>query len=290
MTTETGPAVDALAESVTGRISGPTDPSWDADRVAWNLAVDQRPCLVGRPRTASDVADIVIFAGQHGLRVAPQATGHGAGALGDLSDTILLRTDDMRDIEVDADARRVRVDAGVIWGEVGSALAPFGLVALAGSAHDVGVVGYTLGGGFSWLARKYGLAASRLRSVETVTGDGLVHRADATTDPDLFWSARGGGGTTGIVTAIEPPMTPSGCWCRCVSSVRSWTPSPRCRPSASSRSTWIRPHPPRSRRTEKQNALVNQGWRVLRFTWLDLTERPDRVVAQVRRAMITVSG
>jgi hypothetical protein len=208
MTTETGPAVDALAESVTGRISGPTDPSWDADRVAWNLAVDQRPCLVGRPRTASDVAEIVIFAGHHGLRVAPQATGHGAGALGDLSDTILLRADDMRDIEIDADARRVRVDAGVIWGEVGSALAPFGLVALAGSAHDVGVVGYTLGGGFSWLARKYGLAASRVRSVEIVTGDGLVHRADATTDPDLFWSARGGGGTTGIVTAIEFDVLP----------------------------------------------------------------------------------
>src|SRR6185436_2207981 len=105
-------------------------------------------------------------------------------------------------------ARRVRVDAGVIWGEVGSALAPFGLVALAGSAHDVGVVGYTLGGGFSWLARKYGLAASRVRSVEIVTGDGLVHRADATTDPDLFWSARGGGGTTGIVTAIEFDVLP----------------------------------------------------------------------------------
>lgn len=90
------------------------------------------------------------------------------------------------------------------------ALAPFGLVGLAGSAHDVGVVGYTLGGGCSWLARKHGLAASHVTAVELVTGDGAFHRADATTDPDLFWSARGGGGTTGVVTAIEFEALPIG--------------------------------------------------------------------------------
>lgn len=93
------------------------------------------------------------------------------------------------------------------WGEVSRALAPFGLAALAGSAHDVGVVGYTLGGGFSWLAHRYG-AASRVRAVEMVTGDGRVQHADATIDPDLFWSARGGGGTTGVVTAIEFDVLP----------------------------------------------------------------------------------
>jgi hypothetical protein len=192
---------------LTGRISGSSDPSWDMDRTAWNLAVDQRPDVVARPSNVADVATIVDFAGRHGLRVAPQGTGHGAGALGDLTDTILLRTDDLRDVEVDAEGRWVRVGAGVTWGGVSRALAPFGLAALAGSSHDVG---YTLGGGVSWLARRYGLAASHVRAVEMVTGDGRVHHADATVDPDLFWSARGGGGTTGVVTAIEFDVLPIG--------------------------------------------------------------------------------
>lgn len=206
--TDRWPSTAALRGKLTGRISTPTDPSWDADRMAWNLAVDQQPALVARPAEAADVATIVDFAQRQGLRVAPQGTGHGAGALGDLADTILLRTDDLRGIDIDADRRRVRVGAGVTWGEVSRALAPFGLVALAGSAHDVGVVGYTLGGGVSWLAREHGLACSHLREVELVTGDGVLHRADAVTDPDLFWSARGGGGTTGIVTAIGFDVLP----------------------------------------------------------------------------------
>lgn len=202
-TAETDPATVALARALTGRIAGPKAPTWDTDRMAWNLAADQRPRLVGRPQTAADVAEIVRFAGEHGLRVAPQGTGHGASPLGDLTGTVLLRTDDLREIRLDLTRRRVRVGAGVTWGEVSRALAPHGLIALAGSSHDVGVVGYTLGGGFSWLAREHGLATSHVTAVDMVTGDGLVHRADATTEPDLFWSVRGGGGTTGIVTAIE---------------------------------------------------------------------------------------
>lgn len=207
-TAETDPATIALARTLTGRIAGPKDPTWDTDRMAWNLATDQRPRLVGRPQNAADVAAIVRFAGEHDLRVAPQGTGHGASPLGDLSDTILLRTDDLREIRVDQDRGRVRVGAGVTWGEVSRALAPYGLAALAGSSHDVGVVGYTLGGGFSWLARKHGLAASQVTAVDLVTGNGIVQHADMTTEPDLFWSARGGGGTTGIVTAIEFATVP----------------------------------------------------------------------------------
>lgn len=198
-----GPTPVLRTPDLTGRMVGPADPSWDADRAAWNLAVDQRPAYVARPADARDVAAIVRFAGAHGLRVAPQGTGHGAAALGDLTGTVLLRTDDLREVRVDAERRRVRVGAGVTWGEVTGELAPFGLVGLAGSAHDVGVVGYSLGGGCSWLARRHGLAASHVTAVELVTGDGDFHRADAETDPDLFWSARGGGGTTGIVTAVE---------------------------------------------------------------------------------------
>jgi FAD/FMN-containing dehydrogenase len=207
-TTDITAAAPSLAGTLNGRIATPADSGWDHDRAAWNVAADQHPVLVGRPATATDVVTIVDFARRHGLRVAPQGTGHGAGALGDLADTILLRTDDLRDIRVDPDRRQVRVGAGATWGEVSRALTPFGLAALAGSSHDVGVTGYTLGGGYSWLARKHGLAANLVRAVELVTGDGSAHRIDAATDPDLFWAVRGSGGGTGIVTAIEFEVLP----------------------------------------------------------------------------------
>lgn len=192
-----------LAARLTGRLVTPTDSDWDQARQAWNLAVDQRPVFVVQAATAGDVAATIDFARAAGLRVAPQGTGHNAGALGDLADTILLRTDRMREITVDTAARRVRTGAGVLWQEVTAALAPHGLVGLAGSAGDVGVVGYLLGGGYSWFGRKYGLGSSAVTAVELVTGDGIFHRADAEHDPELFWAVRGGAGNTGVVTAIE---------------------------------------------------------------------------------------
>ena len=163
------------------------DPEWPTATLAWNLSVDQHPAFVVRVDSAAEVAEVVSFARSNGLRVAPQGTGHNAAPLGDLTDTILLRTDRLREVTVDVPARTVRVGAGALWADVTAALAPHGLTALAGSSADVGVVGYTLGGGYSWLSRKYGLATSRVTAIEIVTGDGVFRRI---TDPeqDLFWA------------------------------------------------------------------------------------------------------
>jgi FAD/FMN-containing dehydrogenase len=192
-----------LAAVLFGRLLRPGGPDWDAARQAWNLAVDQRPEFVVQAHTPGDVAATIDFARESGLRVAPQGTGHNAGALGDLTGTILLRTDRMREVTVDADRRIVRVGAGVLWQEVTEALAPHGLAGLAGSSGDVGVAGYLLGGGYSWLARRFGLGCSAVTAVELVTGDGQQHRVDADHEPELFWAVRGGGGNVGIVTALE---------------------------------------------------------------------------------------
>ena len=118
------------------------------------------------------------FARANGLRVAAQGTGHGAAALGDLSDAVLVRTHQLRDVEIDAEARRARAGAGVIWEEVVEPATALGLTALHGSSPDVGVAGYTLGGGIGWLARKHGLAANSVTAIELVTADGEFHRAD----------------------------------------------------------------------------------------------------------------
>jgi hypothetical protein len=201
-------SVDGLRARLTGRVATPTDDDWDAVRAAWNLSVDQRPSMVALPDSASDVAAVLDFASGAGLHVAPQGTGHNASPLGDLGATILLRTDRMREVTVDPVARSVRVGAGVPWSEVTDALAPHGLVGRSGSSGSVGVTGFTLGGGYSWLARRHGLAANSVTAVELVTGDGVLHRVDASSEPELFWAVRGGGANVGIVCSLEFTVLP----------------------------------------------------------------------------------
>ena len=198
----------ALRARVAGDVVTPADEAWDEARQAWNLAVDQRPVAVVLAETADDVVATIEEARAAGLRVAPQGTGHNAKPLGELSGTILLRTSRMRGVEIDPAAQIARVEAGVIWIEVVEAAAEHGLAALAGSSPDVGVVGYTLGGGLSWLARKYGFAANQVTAVELVSADGRFIRADRENEPDLFWAVRGGGGSFGVVTALEFRLFP----------------------------------------------------------------------------------
>ena len=186
----------------------PHDPRWNEARVAWNLAVDQQPAAVALPESAADVMAVVRWARSRGLRVAPQGTGHSAAAMGSLAHTVLVKTERMRGVEIDGEKGIARVDAGVLWAEVSEVAAEHGLAALAGSSPDVGVVGYSLGGGISWLARRYGLAANSVTAVELVNADGELVRADADNESELFWALRGGGGSFGVVTALEFQLYP----------------------------------------------------------------------------------
>ena len=200
--------VETLRSRISGDVVAPEAPEWDEVRLAWNLAVDQRPALVALPETADDVVAIVEYAREHGYRIAPQGTGHNAGPLGPMPHTVLLKTERMRGVEIDAERAIARVEAGVVWAEVTAAAAEHGLAGLAGSSSDVGVVGYTLGGGVSWLGRRYGLAANSVTAVELVTAANGLIRADADNHPDLFWALRGGGGSFGVVTALEFRLYP----------------------------------------------------------------------------------
>jgi FAD/FMN-containing dehydrogenase len=202
------PSADPMPAPIDELIVRPGDDGWDQARQAWNLTVDQRPVAVARPGTVDDVIQIVRWARTKGLRVAAQGTGHAAAAHAALDDTVLVRTERLKDVQIDHELLRARVGAGVVWSEVSAAAAEFGLAALAGSGPDVGVVGYTLGGGVSWLARRYGLAANSVLAVELVTADGRIVRADEYHEPDLFWALRGGGGAFGVVTALEFELYP----------------------------------------------------------------------------------
>ena len=204
-TTTTPLPAEALRGLCGGAVHLPGDPGYDHARMPWNVAVDQRPAAVALPRTVDDVRDLVRAASAAGLRVAPQSTGHGAGPLaeGGLDDVVIVRTSGMAAVSVDPAARIGRAEGGALWQDVVDAVAPHGLAALHGSSPDVAVAGYSLGGGLGWYARKLGLATNSVTAVELVTADGALVRADAHQHQDLFWALRGGGGSFGLVTAIE---------------------------------------------------------------------------------------
>jgi len=206
-TTFTRP-VGHLSASLDSKVVLPGDERFDDARRAWNLAIDQRPAAVVFPESATAVAAVVGYAAKRGLRVAAQGTGHNAGPLGSLADTVLLRTDRMRGIQIDPEAGIARAEAGAVWLDVVQAAAQHGLAALAGSSPDVGVTGYTLGGGLSFLGRRHGLAANNVTAAEVVTTDGRWVRADNEHESDLFWALRGGGGSFGVVTALEFRLFP----------------------------------------------------------------------------------
>jgi len=194
---------DALAAALTGIV--PVHPPGSAEHAALagtvNLAVTQRPALVAAPRTPDEVAHVVRLAGEHGVPVAVQATGHGASA--PLDGAVLVSTAALDHLTVLPVLGGAHVGAGVRWGEVVAAAAPYGLAPVCGSAPSVGVVGYLTAGGHGPLARTLGVSSDRVRAFDVVTGDGVLRRATPTEEPDLFWGLRGGRGALGVVVAVE---------------------------------------------------------------------------------------
>jgi FAD/FMN-containing dehydrogenase len=206
--TTPAPAAESLQGLCEGAVHFAGDPGYDEARVPWNVAIDQRPAAVAYPANAREVADVVKAAAKAGLRVAPQSTGHNAGPLGSLEDVVLLRTSAMTGVTIDADNRRARVEGGTLWLDAVEAAGEVGLAALHGSSPDVGIVGYSLGGGMGWYARELGLQTNSVTAAELVTADGELVRADQNTNPALFWALRGGGGNFGVVTALEFALYP----------------------------------------------------------------------------------
>ncbi|MFI7676673.1 FAD-binding oxidoreductase [Actinophytocola sp. NPDC049390] len=155
---------------------------------------------------AHDVRARVLAARDRNRPVTVYATGHG-GQLPD-GDVEVIATAGMTGVRIDPERRTARVGAGVRWGAVIAAAARFGLAPLSGTSPDVGVVGYTLGGGMSWLSRVFGFAADSVVAAEIVTADGASRTVSADREPDLFWAIRGGGGNFGVVTALEFRLYP----------------------------------------------------------------------------------
>lgn len=198
--------ITRLRASIHGQILIPEDIGYDSARQAWNLAVDQHPAIILIAHSANDIVEAVRFANVQDLSIAVQATGHGV--IREANDSLLIVTSQMTDVRVDTDSQTAWIGAGAKWGRVLTQTQIVGLAPLLGSSPDVGAVGYTLGGGMGWLARKYGLSTDNVNYFEVVTTDGEIVRASQIENDDLFWGLRGGGGNFGIVTGMEIRLHP----------------------------------------------------------------------------------
>jgi FAD/FMN-containing dehydrogenase len=196
-------ALAALRARVRGVVLTEAEDGYDAARNVWNAMIDRRPGLIVRCAGAADVQAAVEFARDAGAVIAVRGGGHNIAGSAVCDGGVMIDLTPMKSVRVDPAARIARVEPGVTLGEFDREAQAFGLITPTGINSTTGVAGLTLGGGFGWISRKFGLTADNLLSADVVTADGRLIRASDTENPDLLWALRGGGGNFGIVTSFE---------------------------------------------------------------------------------------
>jgi len=203
-------AVEGLQAKLRGRLIRPGDAYYDETRTIWNAMIDRRPALIARCAGTADVMAAVRFVREHNVLASVRGGGHNIAGTALCDGGLLIDLSAMRGVHVDPRARVARVGAGATLGDFDHEAQAFGLATPLGINSTTGVAGLTLGGGFGWLSRKYGLAIDNLRSADVVSADGELRRASPDDDADLFWAIRGGGGNFGVVTSFEFGLHPVG--------------------------------------------------------------------------------
>jgi FAD/FMN-containing dehydrogenase len=195
--------LEELDSRVQGRLLRPGDQGWNEAVAIWNGMAAKSPALVLQPTSAHDVAAAVSFAREHGLLVSVKGGGHNIAGTSIAEGGLVLDMSGIRKVAVDPDARLARVGPGCLLGEVDQATQAHGLATVLGFVSETGVAGLTLGGGWGYLARRFGWAVDNLAEVEVVTADGAIRTANRDEHPELFWALRGGGGNFGVVTRFS---------------------------------------------------------------------------------------
>ena len=203
-------AVAAFGGQLRGELLRPGEPGYDDARKLWNGMIDRRPAAIARCMGAADVVAAVRFAREHDLLISVRGAGHNIAGTAICEGGLMIDLFTMKGIRVDPEARRVWVQPGATWADVDAEAQLHGLVVPGGIVSTTGVSGFTLGGGFGWLTRKWGYTPDLLRSVEIVTADGQLRNVSPKNEPDLFWALSGGGGNFGVVTGYEFEAQPLG--------------------------------------------------------------------------------
>jgi FAD/FMN-containing dehydrogenase len=203
MVTVSSSAVDEFKSGLRGQLLLPDSPGFDTARSIWNAMIDRSPAMILRCAGVADVRRGVAFARDNGLPLAIRGGGHNIGGSALCDDGLVLDLSAMKSVRIDPDAQRAYVEPGATLHDLDHEAQAFGLATPLGINSTTGVAGLTLGGGFGWLSRRYGMTIDNLVAADIVTADGALHHASATENEDLFWAIRGGGGNFGVVTLFE---------------------------------------------------------------------------------------
>ena len=204
------PALEVLADRLAGELLRPEEPGFAEAVRIWNGMISKRPAVVVQPVSADDVCEAVHFARANGVLLSVKGGGHNVAGTSLADGGLTIDMSRMRSVDVDPRRRLARVEGGCVLGDVDKTTQAHGLATVLGSNSDTGVAGLTLGGGFGYLSRRFGLAVDNLQEVEIVTADGRVRRVDADENADLFWAVRGGGGNFGVITRFAFRLHPVG--------------------------------------------------------------------------------
>ena len=202
--------VEEFRSQVRGEVLLPRDQGFDAARTIWNAMIDRKPGLIVRCAGVADVMRSVAFARDHGLLVSVRGGGHNIAGNAVCDDGLMIDLSAMKSVRVNPETRRAYVEPGATLADFDHEAQAFGLATPLGINSTTGVAGLTLGGGFGWLTRRFGMSVDNLVSADVITADGKRVRANAQENPDLFWGIRGGGGNFGIVTLFEFQLHPVG--------------------------------------------------------------------------------
>lgn len=195
--------IENLQDGFNGKIILPNEDGYDDARVIWNGMFDKKPAIIAQCKDTADVVKAVNFGRDENILIAIKGGGHNSAGTASCDGGLMIDLSQMQSVVVDSDKNIVKVEGGCLLGSVDAETQKFGLAVSSGIVSHTGVGGLTLGGGFGWISRKYGLSIDNLVSAEIVTADGRVVMANETENPDLFWAIRGGGGNFGVVTTFE---------------------------------------------------------------------------------------
>jgi FAD/FMN-containing dehydrogenase len=210
MTSMKSDVIDPFRSGIRGQVLQPDDPGYDEARKIWNAMIDRRPAMIVRCAGVADVRHAVRFARDNDIRLAVRGGGHNIGGSALCEDGLVIDLSQMKSVRIDPDARKAYVGPGALLSDFDHEAQEFGLATPLGINSTTGVAGLTLGGGFGWLTRKYGLTIDNLVSAEIITANAERLSVSATEHPDLFWAIRGGGGNFGVVTMFEFKLHPVG--------------------------------------------------------------------------------
>ncbi|AFY75432.1 FAD/FMN-dependent dehydrogenase (plasmid) [Synechococcus sp. PCC 7502] len=202
--------IEKLKTNVKGHVVLPNDPSYNEVREIWNAMIDRKPAVIVQCGEADDVSRAITFARENGLEISVRGGGHNIAGNAVCDRGVMIDLSPMTNVRIDAQKQRAYVEPGATLADFDRAAQVYGLATPVGINSTTGIAGLTLGGGFGWLTRKYGMTIDNLVSAEVIAADGNKIRTSETENTDLFWALRGGGGNFGVVTEFEFALHPVG--------------------------------------------------------------------------------